>query len=95
MWTRSIVVEIRARLKGAFGRLLLPSLPALTLLLLAALSIPRYKFVVQVTLGEVRDQGVRVASRCLWDTDTDNYASYSFKSETIWCNALVFGVYTE
>jgi tctex1 domain-containing protein 2 len=36
--------------------------------------VPRYKLVVQVTVGQMKDQGVRVASRCLWDTATDNYA---------------------
>ena len=28
----------------------------------------------------MRDQGIRVASRCLWDTSTDNYASVIFKN---------------
>ena len=59
------------------------------------LNIPRYKIVVQVTIGEVKSQGVRVASRCLWDTESDNYASYSFKNESLWCVAMVFGCYTE
>merc|ERR1712205_124653 len=30
------------------------------------LAYKRYKIIVQVTIGELRDQGVRVASRCLW-----------------------------
>ncbi len=60
----------------------------------AELNIPRYKIVVQVTIGEVKSQGVRVASRCLWDTESDNYASYSFKNVRVhaclgaWCAAL-------
>merc|ERR1711918_295821 len=41
---------------------------------------PRYKVVVQVTTGELKDQGVRVASRSLWDTATDNYSSSSFQN---------------
>lgn len=48
------------------------------------LDLPRYKIVVQVTIGEMKSQGVRVASRCLWDTDSDNYASYSFKNVSVW-----------
>ena len=43
-----------------------------------AQNIPRYKIVVQVALGEMREQGVRVASRCLWDPVTDNHASAAF-----------------
>jgi len=38
----------------------------------------RYKFVVQVTVGEINGQGVRVASRCYWDEDTDDVAFVSF-----------------
>ncbi|XP_048587932.1 dynein light chain Tctex-type protein 2B isoform X2 [Nematostella vectensis] len=38
------------------------------------LELDRYKFVVQVTIGEQRGEGVNVACRCLWDSDTDNYA---------------------
>lgn len=41
----------------------------------ANLNIPRYKVVVQTTIGQMRDQGIRVASRCLWDVSRDNYAS--------------------
>ncbi len=44
------------------------------------MNIPRYKIVVQVIIGEMKDQGVRVASKCLWDADSDNYASYSFRN---------------
>ncbi|CAB1101664.1 unnamed protein product [Ectocarpus sp. CCAP 1310/34] len=59
------------------------------------LNVPRYKIVVQVTIGQMKDQGVRVASRCLWDTATDNYASVQFKNQSLWCSAMVFGVFTE
>lgn len=44
------------------------------------LNMPRYKVVVQSTIGELKDQGVRIASRCLWDTANDNYASVSYKN---------------
>lgn len=55
----------------------------------------RYKIVVQVVLGENKGQGTRIASRCLWETDTDNSASYAYKSDALWCVAMVFGCYTE
>lgn len=45
--------------------------------------MPRYKIVVQAALGEKRKQGARVASRCLWDINTDNYASYSFENVSV------------
>mmetsp|Transcript_18404 Transcript_18404/g.27813 ORF Transcript_18404/g.27813 Transcript_18404/m.27813 type:complete len:114 (-) Transcript_18404:180-521(-) len=59
------------------------------------LNMPRYKIIVQVTVGQVKDQGVRVCSRCLWDTSVDNYASTNFENESIWCSTMVFGLYTE
>lgn len=38
----------------------------------------KYKFVVQVLIGERRDQGVHFGTRSFWDSNTDNYASDSF-----------------
>ena len=59
------------------------------------LSAKRYKLIVQVTLGQRKDQGVRITSRCLWDTQTDNYATCSYKNDYIWASAMVFGLYAE
>ena len=54
---------------------------------------PRYKLVTFVALGENRLQGVRVSSRCLWDAGTDDYATCSFKNDSVFCTAIVFSVY--
>ena len=43
-----------------------------------SLSIPSYKIVVQTVIGQVKGQGVRVASKCLWDDQNDNYASFTY-----------------
>jgi len=59
------------------------------------LNMPRYKFVLQSVIGEVKGQGAYIASRCLWDTETDNYASFSFKNESIFCVVMAFGFYLE
>eukprot|EP00401_Gymnodinium_catenatum_P083448 CAMPEP_0117607746 /NCGR_PEP_ID=MMETSP0784-20121206/80442_1 /TAXON_ID=39447 /ORGANISM="" /LENGTH=105 /DNA_ID=CAMNT_0005410979 /DNA_START=100 /DNA_END=414 /DNA_ORIENTATION=+ len=37
------------------------------------LNIPRHKIIVQVVIGEQASQGVRVASKCLWDITADNW----------------------
>ena len=50
----------------------------------SSLSIPRFKVIVQTTVGQLADQGVRIASRCLWDVSTDNYATASYKNVS--CN---------
>jgi hypothetical protein len=59
------------------------------------MSKTRYKVVVQTTVGQQSDQAIRVASRCLWDPSVDNYASATYSNETIFCNVLVFCLYTD
>ena len=59
------------------------------------MNIPRYKVIVQVTIGQMKDQGVKITSRSLWDTSTDNYATVCFQNEHIWASAIVFGLYTD
>jgi len=44
------------------------------------LNFPRYKILVHVVLGALKGQGVRVANRCFWDAETDEYASESFRN---------------
>ncbi|KAJ3195391.1 Tctex1 domain-containing protein 3 [Irineochytrium annulatum] len=59
------------------------------------LEYDRYKFVVDITIGEFKGQGIRVASRCLWDTSTDSFASASFRNGTLFAVAIVFACYYE
>ena len=40
--------------------------------------MPRYKLGIKVVMGEIKGQGVKVASKCLWDVVFDNYASYHY-----------------
>ncbi|KAJ3018037.1 UNVERIFIED_CONTAM: Tctex1 domain-containing protein 3 [Siphonaria sp. JEL0065] len=47
------------------------------------LEYDRYKIVVDVTIGEFKGQGIRVASRSLWDTSTDTYTSASFRNVSV------------
>ena len=61
----------------------------------STMDLPRYKIIVQVTIGQMRDQGVRITSRSLWDTTTDNYATVSYQNQNIWASAIVFGLYTD
>ena len=59
------------------------------------LSIPSYKIVVQTVIGQVQGQGVRVASKCLWDDQNDNYASFTYTNNSLFCTGIVFGIYYE
>merc|ERR1719436_690670 len=59
------------------------------------LNIPRYKIIVQVVIGEQASQGIRVASKFLWDVTSDNWASYTFQNPTMFAVGMVFGCYYE
>jgi hypothetical protein len=59
------------------------------------LGYERYKLVVQVTIGQKTGQAMRIVSRCLWDTTTDNFASEYFENESLYCVCQVYGLYYE
>lgn len=39
----------------------------------------RYKLLVQVVIGELKGQGIRIMSQCLWDEKLDNYTDCTFQ----------------
>ena len=59
------------------------------------LNIPSYKIVVQCVIGQVKGQGVRIASKCLWDEKNDNYSSFTYSNHSLFCTGIVFGIYYE
>ncbi len=59
------------------------------------LKVPRYKFVSYVHIGQLLGQDIRIASRCLWDTNVDNCASVDFRSKHLFASACIFGFYYE
>ena len=60
---------------------------------LKELKLPRYKFLVQVVIGENAGEGVRMGCRCLWDASTDKVAKETFFNDSLFCVAVAFGVY--
>ena len=57
------------------------------------LSLPRYRIVTHVVVGENANQDVRVTSRCLWNTDTDNYVTLSHRTKHLWASVVIYAVY--
>jgi len=47
------------------------------------MGLPRYKYMVQVIVGENKGEGVQIGSRCLWDSATDNMATESTTSVSL------------
>ncbi|KAK1120749.1 hypothetical protein K0M31_010953 [Melipona bicolor] len=57
------------------------------------LKFKRYKYIVNVVLGEQHGAGVKMGTRCIWDAEADAYAYDSFLNDTIFCVATVYAVY--
>ena len=55
--------------------------------------LDRYKYVVQVVIGEQRGEGVTMAARCFWDASRDRYVQKTFQNETIFCVVAAFAAY--
>eukprot|EP00906_Rhabdomonas_costata_P036393 RCo051069 len=53
----------------------------------------RYKYIVQVVIGEQRGEGLKMGCRCFWDSDTDSYAEEMYTSKQLFCVATVYGIY--
>lgn len=54
-----------------------------------------YKLVCVVTIGELKDQGFRMGSRCCWDPKWDNYATGNYKNKSLFAIGAVWGMYYE
>lgn len=55
----------------------------------------RHKIAVNVMVGQAADQGMEVASRCVWDHKTDNSVCITYRNKNLFVIALIFGVYYE
>ncbi|NXL43779.1 TC1D4 protein, partial [Podilymbus podiceps] len=56
---------------------------------------PRYKLVCHVLLGQQGQQSLLVASRALWDLESDSFASATFSNTSLFAVATVHGLYFE
>jgi len=59
------------------------------------LNMPRHKLIVQVFLGQRKEQKVNVLAKGYWDSYVDNYAMYTYEEEEFYCTALVLGFYAD
>ena len=59
------------------------------------LGFKRYKYVVSVVVGQANEQGLEYASRCVWNTDTDNVATVVRQHKDMYVVVNVYGVYFE
>ncbi|KFO80745.1 Tctex1 domain-containing protein 3, partial [Cuculus canorus] len=59
------------------------------------LDFDRYKYVVSVLIVEKADQGIKVASRWVWDDQRDTWVSAKCETKTFIALALVMACYYE
>ena len=48
-----------------------------------------------VTMGSRFAQAIQIASRCMWYTPTDKFASWEFCTEHFFAVGVVYGLYYE
>lgn len=53
----------------------------------------RYKYVVQVVVGQQKGQGVQAGTRCFWDFETDAVAYEQYQTDNLFCLVTAYGVY--
>ncbi|XP_076134711.1 dynein light chain Tctex-type 5-like [Alosa pseudoharengus] len=63
--------------------------------LVRAICPPRYRLVCTVSLGPAGQEGLMMASRCLWDAHADTCISHTTQTAQIFCVASAFAVYYE
>ena len=55
----------------------------------------RYKILSVITIGQKKDQGVRVGSRFLWDADRDSFCAVDWSNKHLYAVGTVYAVYYE
>ena len=76
-------------------KLLATDLAAVLKAKVKALETPRYKIVCNVIIIENKEQSMRVVSRCIWNPETDSYATYTYRSPSLIAIGYVHAVYYE
>ncbi len=59
------------------------------------LDFSRYRFVVHVTIGQLKRQCFQISSRFLWDHKIDGFATENFMNDTLFATCVVYAVYYE
>jgi len=54
----------------------------------------RYKYFVQVVIGEQKEEGVHVGCRMFWDEATDTHASVTKTYDSLFCVITAYALYS-
>lgn len=59
------------------------------------LGFTRFKIISSVSIGQIKGQDLRIASRFLWDEKHDSWVDAVFTNSEIFAVAVVYGIYQE
>jgi hypothetical protein len=59
------------------------------------IGFPRYKLVCKVIIGQKAQQGIEMASRCLWNDGFDSYATGEYSNKDLFAIAVIYAIYYE
>ncbi|XP_063403456.1 dynein light chain Tctex-type 5-B-like [Mytilus trossulus] len=59
------------------------------------MGFPRYRIICNVIIGQSLEQGVEMASQCIWSPSTDNFSCSSYRNGSLFAVATVHAVYYE
>ncbi|KAK2191887.1 hypothetical protein NP493_43g02015 [Ridgeia piscesae] len=59
------------------------------------LGLARYKVICIVHIGQLKDQTLRMGSRCLWDPKFDTFASFEFRNKSLFAVGTVYAIYAD
>lgn len=60
-----------------------------------AMKLPRYKIICIVQIGQKLKQGIRIGSRCIWNTKFDSFATAEFSNSSLFAVGTAYVVYLE
>lgn len=59
---------------------------------LKKLQLQGFKLVTHVVIGQDCNESVQVASRCLWNHETDNFAAATYRNSSLYAVCVVYGL---
>ena len=56
-------------------------------------NINRYKIIVHCIIGQKKGQGLKMGSKCIWESSTDSAVTASWENENTYAFVTAYGIY--
>ena len=57
------------------------------------LNINRYKIIVHCLIGQKQGQGIKMGSKCIWDSSSDSAITASWENDQTYAYCTAYGIY--